>query len=144
MSNGLNVCHFVGNIGRDPEMHEFASGTKNAKFSLAVNERFKSGDEWQERVVWVDCVAWGKTAGVVERFCHKGKQVFVTVRFSVREWEGRDGQKRRKPEFTVDRLLLLGGKSEPRDLETTVNDGPVVPDGLPASNGPDDPDLAPF
>ncbi len=42
----LNKVTLIGNLTRDPELRYTPSGAAVAKFGLAINERFKSGDEW--------------------------------------------------------------------------------------------------
>lgn len=39
MSRSVNKIILVGNVGRDPEVHETAGGSKVAHFSLATSRR---------------------------------------------------------------------------------------------------------
>ena len=108
----LNRVTLIGNLTRDPELRYTPSGAAVAKFGLAINERFKSGDEWKERTVFVDVTVWGKQAETCAEYLGKGRSVCVDGRLSYSAWETDDGQKRSKLEVTADRVIFLGGKGE--------------------------------
>jgi single-strand DNA-binding protein len=47
MPRSVNKLILVGNVGKDPDVRYFPSGTPVAKFNLATNKRFKDRkDEW--------------------------------------------------------------------------------------------------
>ena len=48
MGRGVNSCHFIGNLGRDPETRYSQAGNAITNFSLAVGDRRKVDGEWQE------------------------------------------------------------------------------------------------
>ena len=62
MSMNFNQVTLCGNLTRDPETKYLANGNALCTFSVAINERYKKGEEWQETTLYVDCTAWGKTA----------------------------------------------------------------------------------
>lgn len=98
----LNQCQFIGNVGKAPEIRVTGSGTKVAKFSLAVTKKFKdrSGNN-QEKTEWIPLVAWDKKAETIERFVGKGDPLFVSTEFSLKTWDGPDGSKKSAPEFLI-------------------------------------------
>jgi single-strand DNA-binding protein len=63
----------VGNVGADPDARTAPSGTRVARFSLAVNRR-QGGAETTD---WWRCVAFGKTAELVETLVTKGAAIVV-------------------------------------------------------------------
>jgi single-strand DNA-binding protein len=109
---GVNSCHFVGFLGKDPELRYTASNQAVANFSVACNETWKdaNGDK-KERVEWVRCQAWGKLAEIVGEFLHKGSQVYISGRMQTRKYE-KDGSDRYTTEIVVSEMKMLGGKSE--------------------------------
>lgn len=111
MSNDLNQCNFIGRLGRDPETRYMASGDAVCNFSLAVG--WKSKDK--EGTEWVRCTAFGKLAEIAAQYLHKGKQCYVSGRMTTRKWTDKDGNDRYTTEINVDRLQLLGGKSDGED-----------------------------
>jgi single-strand DNA-binding protein len=128
MSDGLNSVHLLGNIGKDPE---FRTTEKSSVlgFSLACNERFKSGDEWKERVEWVKVVVWGKRAEALNKLLGKGSRVFLSGRLQTRKWNDKEGNTRYTTEVVANNILLCGGNRP--------GNGPAI-DAPSTSNAPDD------
>ena len=91
----LNSCTFIGRIGKEPEFRTTQSGTEMVNFSMAVSEKFKdkSGAQ-QEKTEWINCVYFGKTAAIIQKYCHKGSQVYVSGKMQTREWMDKDNNKR--------------------------------------------------
>jgi len=111
MSTIRNKVQLIGNVGREPEIVNLESGKKLAKFSVATNESYKNGNG--ERITdtqWHNIVAWGKTAGLVEKYVNKGKEVGVEGKLTSRSWDDKDGAKRYITEVVCNELLLLGQK----------------------------------
>lgn len=107
----LNRVTLIGNLTRDPELRYTSSGMAIAKFGLAVNERFKSGDEWKEKVNFIDITVWGRQAETTSEYLSKGRQVCIDGRLTYSSWETDDGQKRNKLEVTAERVVFLGSGS---------------------------------
>lgn len=114
MSSIKNYVHLLGNIGDDPKVTELDGGKKVARFSLATNETYKDRKgEKQQLTDWHTVVAWGKTAKIIEKYAHKGKQVAVVGKLQSRTYtECKEGNERRVMEVVADEILLLGSKSD--------------------------------
>jgi single-strand DNA-binding protein len=54
----MNQVNLIGNIGKSPEIKTFGTGTKVAKFSVAMNTYSKKKDQ-EPNTLWVDCEIWG-------------------------------------------------------------------------------------
>lgn len=109
MSTLRNKVQLIGNLGNDPEIVNLDSGKKLAKFSIATNESYKNNKG--ERVTdtqWHNVVAWGKTAGIIESYVTKGKEVAIEGRLTSRSYETKEGEKRYITEIVCDELLMLG------------------------------------
>src|SRR3972149_12139277 len=117
-----NRVILVGNLTRDPELRYIPSGTAVSDIGLAVNDRFKRGDQWVEEVTFVDVTLWGRTAEVANEFLSKGSPVLIEGRLKLHTWE-KEGQKHSKLRVTCDRMQMLGsrgggagqGSAEPTD-----------------------------
>lgn len=72
----VNKVFLQGRLTADPEISNTQSGTKVARFSLAVDRNFKSKDG-SRKADFLRCEAWGGTAGTIERFFKKGSMIFV-------------------------------------------------------------------
>ncbi|MBF0170930.1 MAG: single-stranded DNA-binding protein [Nitrospinae bacterium] len=108
----LNKVILIGNLTRDPELRYTQSGMAIAKFGLAVNERFKQGDDWKEKVNFIDIVVWGKQGENCSEYLSKGRQAGIEGRLSYSTWETEDGQKRSKLEVVAEKVIFLGSKSD--------------------------------
>lgn len=114
--SSLNKVMLIGNLGKDPEIRYTPEGSSVANFSLATGEVFtdKNGTR-QERTEWHNIVAWGKLADLAKRFLVKGRQVYIEGRIRTREWNDKDGNKRRTTEVIANQMVLLGSRPEGMD-----------------------------
>jgi single-strand DNA-binding protein len=115
----MNKVILIGRLTRDPELR-FTPGTGNAvsTFSLAVNRNFKNKDG-QVEADFINIVVWGKLAEVVANNLTKGRQVAVSGRLQIRNYEGNDGQKKYVTEVVAEDVQFLdkkdgGGAGAPR------------------------------
>ncbi len=109
----LNKVILIGNLGRDPEIRYTQDGTPVANFSIATSESWtdKSGTK-QDRTEWHNVVAWKKLADLSKRYLAKGRQVYIEGRLQTREWNDKDGNKRRTTEVIASQMILLGPRGE--------------------------------
>lgn len=117
----------MGNLTRDPELRFTASGSAVAGFGIAVNRRYKQGNDWKEDVCFVDVTVWGKQGENCAQYLNKGSGVFIDGRLNLRSWETDDGQKRSKLEVVANIVQFLGrsGSSKPpMDLASTEGEPP--------------------
>jgi single-strand DNA-binding protein len=138
---GLNKVILIGNLGRDPELRYTASGQPVATFTLATTESWtnKSGER-DQRTEWHRIVAWGKLAELAGEYLSKGRQVYVEGRLQTREWEDKEGQKRRTTEVNAQQLLFLGRRDggAPHDSDAGSGGGPAGAPDLGSSGSADD------
>jgi len=117
--SSLNKIMLIGHLGKDPEIRYTPDGSPVATFSMATSENWtdKSGSR-QEHTEWHAIVAWNRLADLSKRFLSKGRQVYVEGRVRSREWNDRDGNKRRTTEVIASQIVLLG--SRPQGIETAA------------------------
>ena len=112
MAGDLNLCQFIGRLGRDPETRYTPDGAAVTNFSIAVGARWKDKEgNQQESTEWVRCVAYKRLAEICGEYLTKGKQVYIGGRLRTREWD-KDGEKRYTTEVVVDTMQMLGGKAD--------------------------------
>ncbi len=110
---GVNKVILVGHLGRDPELRYTQNGQAVANFSLATTESYGKRDgEREERTEWHRIVAWGRLAEICAEYLSKGRQVYIEGRIQTREWEDREGEKRRTTEIVVRDMQMLGRRGE--------------------------------
>lgn len=110
MASLNNKVHLIGNLGKDPEVMEFDSGRKLAKFPLATTENYKNekGEKVSE-TTWHNLVLWNGLAGIAEKYLVKGKEIAVEGRIMHREYE-KDGEKKWNTEIVVSQMQMLRSK----------------------------------
>ena len=108
----LNKVFLMGNLTRDPELRYIPSGTAIAKFGLAINRKYKHGDEWKEDTCFVEITVWGKQGENCNEYLSKGRPVLVEGRLNYSAWTTEEGQKRSKLDVTADRVVFLGGRGD--------------------------------
>ena len=109
---GVNKVIIVGNLGRDPEVRFTQGGAAVCNLSVAVGERIKKGEAWEDHTEWFRVVVFGKTAENAGNYLQKGRQVYVEGKLRQKEYEDKDGTKKRSTEVIADVLQWLGGKGE--------------------------------
>lgn len=132
----MNVCVFKGNMTRDAELSYLNNGTALCKFSLAVNEKFKQGDEWKDRAHFFDFTIWGKRGESLHRYLLKGTALLVHAQARHERWQTQDGSSRSRVTFVVREVEFAGGKSGSGQQESpsdshgsdSVDDGDFVDD----------------
>ena len=97
----------MGNLTKDPEVRYTPSGVAVAKFGLAVNRRYKQGEETKDEVCFVDIVVFGKQAENAGKYLSKGQGAIIDGRLQQRRWETEDGQKRSQHEVVAQSVQFL-------------------------------------
>ena len=111
MSQSLNQCQFIGNLGADPETRETPNGMTVATLSLACSWKGKDGKEGTE---WIRIVAFGKLAEIMREYLHKGDKAYVSGRMTTRKWQDQQGNDKYTTEIVADQMIMLGGKGGDR------------------------------
>ena len=104
----INHVVLVGRLTRDAELKYTSGGQAVCKFSIAVNRRRKSGDQWVDEANFFDIVLWGRQGESLNQYLVKGKLVGVDGELRQDRWE-QDGQNRSKVEIVANNIQLLGG-----------------------------------
>ncbi len=107
----VNQCTFIGNLTRDPELRYSASGVAVCNFSIACNENFKDRDgNKQEKVEYINIVAWKNLAEICGKYLEKGKPVFISGKMQTRKWQDRDGADKYTTEIVARDMQMLGSR----------------------------------
>lgn len=100
----LNDWNVIGNLGKDPESHTAKSGAAFVTFSMALN---KPGAAKEDKPMWVNVTAFGKTGEYVINWVKKGHLVHVSGPLEVQEYEGNDGKNHVSVKLLANRILKL-------------------------------------
>lgn len=107
----FNKVILLGNLTRDPEVRYTPNGSAVASFAIAVNRKYKQGDETKEEVGYFDIVVFGKQAENCGQYLNKGDAVLIDGRLQQRRWETEDGQKRSKIEVAAQTVNFMPKRS---------------------------------
>ena len=107
----VNYVIIIGRLTRDAELKYTNSGLAVSSFSLAVNRRKRSGDNWEDEVSFFDLALFGKRAESLNQYLTKGQQVAVEGSLTQDRWE-QDGNKRSKVKIIANNIQLLGGRGQ--------------------------------
>lgn len=106
-----NKVLLMGNLTRDIELRQTASGQTVANFGLAMNRRFRTAaGEDREEVTFVDCEAWGHTGEVMAKYLTKGRPVFIEGRLKYDQWQDKDGGKHSKLRVVIDTFQFIDSR----------------------------------
>lgn len=104
----VNRVFLIGRLGRDPEVRYTSSGSAVATFSMATDERWTDSEgQRQVRTEWHNIVAWRKLGEICGQYLKKGRLIFIEGRIQTREWDDRDGNKRRTTEIVASNMQML-------------------------------------
>ena len=106
----FNKVILIGNLTRDPELRYTPQGTSVCSFGLAVNRKYKQGEEMKEEVTFINIVVFGKQADTCGQYLSKGSSTLIEGRLQERRWETDDGQKRSKHEVVAQNVRFLSRK----------------------------------
>jgi single-strand DNA-binding protein len=105
MAGSYNRVILVGNLTRDPEIRYLQSGKGVTKFTLAVNNPRN-----KEETTFVDIVAWEKLGETCNTYLKKGTNCLVEGRLVIRNYDDKDGNKRKATEVVIDNMQMLGSR----------------------------------
>ena len=107
----LNHIVLMGRLTRDPELRRTGSGVAVASFTLAVDRDYAAQGAEKE-TDFVDIVAWRNTAEFVSKYFAKGRMAVVTGRLQIRNWQDKEGNKRRSAEVVADNVYFGDSKRD--------------------------------
>lgn len=118
----LNKIIIMGRLTRDPEMRRTQGGTAVTSFTMAVDRDFKS-QSGEKETDFIDVVAWRNTGEFAAKYLAKGRMAAVEGRIQVRDWQDKDGNRRKSVEVVADNVYFADSKRDSKPQESrTVDD----------------------
>lgn len=108
----LNDVSILGRLTKDPELKTTGSGTAVVSFTLACDRDFSNKETGERSADFIDCVAWRGTAEFFVKHFSKGQMAAVLGRLQTRNYEDRDGNKRKATEVVVNNVYFAGEKKD--------------------------------
>lgn len=102
----MNNHTIHGRLTRDPELtpRKNSDSSDRVNFTVAVDARF--GDD----TFFIDCVAFGRRAEVINKFFVKGQEIIVWGEGQLRSYTDKDGNKRKSYSIMVEGFDFCGSK----------------------------------
>ena len=110
----LNRVTISGNLTREPELRQTASGYEILSVGVAVNDRRKNqqSGEWEDYANFVDVVVFGKRASSLSKILTKGMKVAIDGKLRYSSWEDKEGHKRSKLEVIAEDVDIMQRKGD--------------------------------
>lgn len=106
----VNNVVMIGRLTRDPELKYTQSGIAVTTVGLAVGRAFKNADGENE-TDFFELVMWRQAAEFCCNYVGKGNRVSIVGRLQARQYQTKEGDKRKVVEIVVNEIASL----EPRE-----------------------------
>lgn len=113
----LNSVIIMGRLTRDPELRRTQGGTAVTSFAMAVDRDFKS-QSGEKETDFIDVVAWRNTGEFAAKYLAKGRMAAVEGRIQVRDWQDKDGNRRKSVEVVADNVYFADSKRDSKPQES--------------------------
>ncbi len=118
----FNLVVLTGRLTADPELRYTANNTPVTSFSIAVNRRYKAGEESQAD--FINIVAWRQTAEFVTKYFSKGSMIGIEGSIQTRRYVDKDtGKNRTAFEVIANNVQFVESKRDGN--ASTTNDASV-------------------
>lgn len=112
----MNKAELIGRTTKEVELTTTTSGVNVAKFTLAVQRKFKTADGEYESD-FINVVAWRNTADFIQKYVKKGDRIGIVGSIQTRTYDAQDGTKRYVTEVVADEVDLLSPKEKTEEQE---------------------------
>ena len=132
----MNRVILMGRLTKDPDIR-YSQGEKStaiARFTLAVDRKFKQ--DGQPTADFINCLAFGKRAEFVEKYCRKGTKLVVEGSWQTGNYTNKDGNKAYTNDCLVESCEFAESKSSEQNNNSSNQnnmggDGFMnIPDGI--------------
>ena len=130
----MNSVQLLGRLTRDPDVRYADSGSTIARFSLAVDRRFKQ--EGGETADFINCIAFGKTAEFIEKYFTKGLKIALNGRIQTGSYTNKDNIKVFTTDVVVENVEFAESKNNNSNAVSNTaaytpnGDFMSIPDGI--------------
>ena len=113
MSKDLNLCTFIGRLGKDVELRFMPDGNAVANLVLAVGDDYKTKEGQKvEQTEWIRCVAYRKSAEILAEYTKKGSQLYISGKMKTKKYTDAAGVEKYATEISINDFQFLGSKGE--------------------------------
>ena len=106
----FNLVVLTGRLTADPELKTTQNGISVTSFSIAVNRRFRAGEEAQAD--FINIVAWRQTAEFITKYFKKGSLIGIEGSIQTRKYTDKDGNNRTAFEVVANNVQFVEPKRD--------------------------------
>ncbi len=120
----MNKVILMGRLTKDPDIR-YSQGEKStavARFSLAVDRKFKQ--EGQPTADFINCLAFGKRAEFIEKYCRKGTKLVVEGSWQTGSYTNKDGNKVYTNECLIENCEFAESKAAAQNSQPAEGPSP--------------------
>jgi single-strand DNA-binding protein len=109
----MNLVVLSGNLTRDVDVRHTGGGVAVCNGAIALNRRFKKGEEWVDEATFVEFAIWGARGEAFAKYHRKGSRASMTGRLTLDQWADKTtGEKKSRLKVTVEEWEFADSKSE--------------------------------
>lgn len=123
----MNVVLLMGRLTKDPAISYTQDKKSVARFTLAVDRRYK-----KDETDFISCVAFGKTAEFAEKYLKKGTKVVTEGHWQTGSYTNKDGVKVYTNDCFVDAVEFAESKGAeaPKPAPTGADSFMSIPEDV--------------
>lgn len=106
----FNLVVLTGRLTADPELKTTNTGISVTSFSIAVNRRYRAGEETQTD--FINIVAWRQTAEFITKYFKKGNMIGIEGSIQTRKYTDKNGNNRTVFEVVASNAQFVESKKD--------------------------------
>ena len=106
----LNKAILMGRLVVEPELRHTPNSVPVLSFTLAVDRTYAK--DGKRETDFIDIVAWRSTAEFISKYFRKGQLIALSGSIQTRNWEDKDGKKRKSVEVVADEAYFAEPKRQ--------------------------------
>ena len=106
----FNLVVLTGRLTADPELKNTANGIPVTTFSIAVERRYRSGEERQAD--FINIVAWRQSAEFITKYFKKGNLIGIEGTIQTRRYQDKNGNNRTAFEVVANNVQFVESKRD--------------------------------
>ena len=106
----FNLVVLTGRLTADPELKTTSNGLSVTTFSIAVDRRYRSGEERQTD--FINIVAWRQSAEFITKYFKKGSLIGIEGSIQTRRYQDKNGNNRTAFEVVVNNVQFVESKRD--------------------------------
>ena len=106
----FNLVVLTGRLTADPELKTTPNGINVTTFSIAVDRRYRSGEERQTD--FINIVAWRQSAEFITKYFKKGSLIGIEGSIQTRRYQDKNGNNRTAFEVVANNVQFVESKRD--------------------------------